>query len=585
MIMVSFRDSSSDFGTTRWLSPLWPRRIVGLVLAALFLVQGQMPSVGREPVRSRHGMVATVEPHATDVGLSVLQHGGNAVDDAVAVGFALAVTHPSAGNLGGGGFMLIRLADGRSTFIDFRERAPGGAGSAMYLDGQGRPTQDSDIGYRAAGVPGTPRGLELAHRKFGLRPWAELVDPAWRLASKGFVVSYGLAEGLRSKPNRDRLARFADSKRIFLRDGHCYEPGEIFRQSELAQTLQRILKAGAKDFYEGTTARLIAADMQAHGGLITLEDLRDYKVFEREPLSGSYRGYSILAAPPPSSGGVGILQILGILEPTGFEKGGAGSALTTHFMAEAMRRYFADRSRYLGDPEFSSNPISNLVDSQYLASRRQTIDPEHATPSTSISPGLGLRQESAQTTHYSVVDGQGNAVAVTYTLNGSYGSGVTAAGTGVLLNNEMDDFSSKPGAPNGGQMAYQGQANAIQPHKTPLSSMSPTIVSREGKLYAVLGSPGGPTIINTVIEVLVNLIDFKMNIADAVSAPRFHHQWMPDRLQVERGVSPDTVDRLRSRGHHVEIVAQQGEVAAIVVRADWLEGTADPRTEGTAKGY
>lgn len=554
-------------------------------LCGLLLLQGMGALLGREPVRARHGMVATVEPHATDVGVSILQHGGNAIDAAVAVGFTLAVTHPSAGNLGGGGFMLIRLADGRATFIDFRERAPGLAGADMYLGPDGRPTKDSDLGYRASAVPGTPRGLELAQRKYGLKPLSELIQPAYELASKGFVVSYGLANELKARENVDRLSRFPDSKRIFLRDGQYYKQGDVLRQPELAQTLKRLMKFGVKEFYEGETARRIAADMRRHGGLITLEDLKLYAAVERTPLVGTYRGYTLLTAPPPSSGGIGILQILAMLESTGFEKAGAGSALATQYMAEAMRRYFADRSRYLGDPDFFNVPTSFLLDAQYIALRRQTIDPERATPSKDISPAALPPHESPQTTHYSVIDAQGNAVSVTYTLNGSYGSCVTATGTGVLLNNEMDDFSAKPGAPNQGEMSYQGAANAIQPRKRPLSSMSPTIVLHNGGLFAVLGSPGGPTIINTVIEVLVNLVDFNMNVADAVDRPRFHHQWIPDRLQLEPGFSPDTIERLKARGYNVESVSHQGEVAAIVVNGDWLEGTADPRTQGTAKGY
>ena len=543
-----------------------------------------VPAAAREPVRARHGMVVTVEPHATDVGVSVLKSGGNAVDAAVAVGFALAVTHPSAGNLGGGGFMLIRFADGRTTFIDFRERAPGAATPTMYLGQDGRPTKDSDIGYLASGVPGTVRGLELAQRKYGLIKWPEVVKPAWRLANEGFPVSYGLAREWRAKETTERLGRFPESKRIFLRDGHFYEPGELFAQPDLARTLKRIMKHGASDFYEGETARSITSDMKMHGGLITLNDLKDYTVIERVPLSGMYRGFNIITAPPPSSGGLGILQILGMLDPTGFDQAGAGSAQATHFMAEAMRRYFADRHRYLGDPDFSRVP-EFLLDPTYIASRRATIDPTRATSSEQIDAGVRGGHESLQTTHYSVVDAVGNAVAVTYTLNGWYGSGVTVPGTGVLLNNEMDDFSAKPGAANQGALTYSGDANSIQPHKTPLSSMSPTIVLRDGKLYAVLGTPGGPTIINTVLEVLVNLIDFKMNVADAVDAPRFHHQWKPDQLQVERSFSPDTLAQLRSMGHTVEVVPQQGQVAAIVLEDGWLQGAADPRTEGTARGY
>lgn len=529
-------------------------------------------------------MVVTVEPHATDVGVSVLRSGGNAVDAAVAVGFALAVTHPSAGNLGGGGFMLIRFADGRTTFIDFRERAPAKATPNMYVGKDGKATTDSDLGYLASGVPGTPRGLELAQHKYGVKPWAEDIQPAIRLAEKGFVVSYELSRQLKSKSHQTRLNQFPESRRIFLRSGRPYEPGEVFIQAELARTLKRLMKHGAADFYKGETAHLLVADMQAHGGLISMEDLQLYRPVERTALTGSYRGYTIITPPPPSSGGIGILQMLGMLEPTPFAETGAGSAQTTHYMAETMRRYFADRSRYLGDPDFCASP-SFLLNPDYIAARGQTIDPNHASLSTAISPGTLAQHESQQTTHYSVVDAAGNAVAVTYTLNGSFGSGVTVPGAGFLLNNEMDDFSLKVGVTNQGELSYSGDANVIQPHKTPLSSMTPTIVLHNGKLFAVLGSPGGPTIINTVMEVLVNLIDFKMNVADAVAAPRFHHQWMPDRLQVERGFSPDTVARLKSMGHKVEVINHQGEVAAIVVNGDWLEGAADPRTEGTAAGY
>jgi gamma-glutamyltranspeptidase/glutathione hydrolase len=529
-------------------------------------------------------MVATVEPHATEVGVSVLKSGGNAIDAAVAVGFALAVTHPSAGNLGGGGFILIRFADGRSTFIDFRERAPAKANPGMYLGKNGEPSDRSDIGYLASGVPGTVRGFELAQTKYGTRPWSELLLPAWRLAAKGFVVSPGLARQLKERTNHDRLSRFPESRRIFLRNGRPFDAGDVFVQSDLARTLKRLMKRGSADFYEGETARLIAADMKAHDGLISLDDLRHYKAVERSPLTGSYRGYTIITAPPPSSGGFGILQILGMLEPTGFAASGPGSPQAVHFMAEAMRRSFADRSRYLGDPDFCATP-DFLLNSEYISARRRTIDPDRATPSETIAAGAAQQHESRHTTHYSIIDAAGNAVAVTYTLNGSYGSGVTAPGTGFLLNNEMDDFSRKPGTANQGELSYSGDANSIQPHKVPLSSMSPTIVLHEGKVYAVLGSPGGPTIINTVLEVLINLIDFKMNIADAVDAPRFHHQWKPDRLQTEHAFPPGTAAWLRAMGHKVEVVREQGEVAAIVANGGWLEGAADPRTEGTAEGY
>ena len=527
-------------------------------------------------------MVVTREAHATRIGLDVLQSGGNAVDAAVAVGFALAVTHSSAGNIGGGGFMLVRMADGRATFIDFRERAPENASHDMYLDAAGKATEDSVVGYRASGVPGTVRGLEYAAKKYGTKAWAELVRPAAELAAKGFPLSYAQAASLKNAARG--LSRFAESNRIFLRDGKYYDAGEIFAQPDLARTLDRIARVGASDFYEGETARMLAQDMKANGGLLTLADLKGYKVFERQPLTGKYRGFDIITSPPPSSGGVGILQMLGMLEGTGYEKGGAGSAEVVHYMAEAMRRYFADRSEYLGDPDFYKVPLTSLLDPAYIRERRGTIDPEKATPSSEVHPAAQVRPEANETTHYSIADGQGNLALVTYTLNGGYGSKVTAKGLGFLLNNEMDDFAPKPGSPNMYGLV-QGEANAIQPRKTPLSSMVPTIVLRDGKPYLALGSPGGPTIINTVLEVMVNMMDFHMNVQDAVNWPRFHHQWLPDQLSMEPGYSPDTVALLEARGYKIRRVGQQGECAAIAMENGWYQGAADPRTEGTAQGY
>jgi len=549
---------------------------------ALLLLAAALSLGAAPPVHARHGMVVTRERHATEVGLQVLKTGGNAIDAAVAVGFALAVTHPSAGNIGGGGFMLVRLADGRSTFIDFRERAPQAASHDMYLDPAGKVTQDSIIGYRASGVPGTVRGLEYAARKFGSKPWAGLVRPAVELASKGFQLTYAQAQSLRS--GASALGRFPESNRIFLRGGKFYEAGEIFTQPELARTLDRIARLGAQDFYDGETARLLARDIERHGGLITLADLHNYRAIERPPLTGKYRGFDILTAPPPSSGGIGILQMLGMLESTGYEKAGAGSAQAVHYMAEAMRRFFADRAGYLGDPDFSKQPVAALLDPLYIRQRRESIDPEKATPSQAVRPGLAARPESSQTTHYSVADSQGNVALVTYTLNGGYGSKVTAAGLGFLLNNEMDDFAAKPGTPNMFGLV-QGEANSIQPRKTPLSSMSPTLVLRRGHPYLALGSPGGPTIINTVLEVMVNVLDFNMNVADAVAWPRFHHQWMPDELRLEPGYSPDTVALLEERGYTIRRGGAQGECAAILFDNGWLAGAADPRSEGTAEGY
>ena len=557
------------------------RRVTAAVVV-LWCVLAPHTLAARQPVRARHAMVVTRESHATDAGVRVLEAGGNAVDAAVAVGFALAVTHPSAGNIGGGGFMLVRLADGTTDFLDFRERAPRAASHDMYLDATGKPTQDSLVGYRASGIPGTVKGLEFAHRKYGRKAWKDLVDPSVQLAQGGFSLSWSQAESLRS--TADKLGRFDDSKRIFLRGGRFYEAGEPLLQPELGAVLQRIRDHGASDFYEGQTARLLARDMQAHGGLITLQDLRDYKVFERRPLTGSYRGYSVVTAPPPSSGGVGMLQMMGVLEGTDFARQAPGSAASLHLLAEAMRRFFADRSEYLGDPGFYHVPVSQLLNTSYIADLRRSIDAARATPSTAVRPGRITVHESAETTHYSIVDAQGNAVAVTYTLNGGYGSGVTAAGLGFLLNNEMDDFAPKPGSPNAYGLV-QGEANAVAPGKTPLSSMTPTIVLKDGRLFMVVGTPGGPTIINCVLQVILNVLDYHMNMQEAVDQPRIHHQWLPDTLYVEKTVSPDTIDALKSRGHAVKTLGQIGEMAAILVDAGWLQGAADSRTESTAKGY
>ena len=540
---------------------------------------------GRQPVHSRHTMVVAREAHATDVGDAILAAGGNAVDAAIAVAFALAVTHPSAGNIGGGGFMLIRMANGQSTFLDFRERAPASASRNMYIGPDGEPTRDSMVGYRASGVPGTVKGLEYAHRKYGRKSWPELITPAIDLASRGFPVSWGLATSLRGQAVSAKLSTFPDSKRIFLNEGKYFEPGDLLIQSELARTLARIRDQGSDDFYSGETAKLLAADMAANGGTVTLEDLRDYRVFERKPLEGTYRGYGVIASPPPSSGGAGILQMMGMLEPTDYEKTGAGSARSVHFLAEVMRRYFADRSEYMGDPEFYTVPLTKLLDPKYIAERRATIDPLHATPSDKIRPGKLDGKESTETTHFSILDAEGNAVSMTYTLNGGFGSGVTARGLGFLLNNEMDDFAPKPGTKNMFGL-IQGEADAIAPHKTPLSSMSPTIITRDGKVYMVAGAPGGPTIITSVLQVILNVIDFKMNAQEAVDQPRIHHQWMPDEIRYEKGISPDTLEILSSMGHKVKLATSYiGENALILQDSGWIQGAADGRVEATAKGH
>jgi gamma-glutamyltranspeptidase / glutathione hydrolase len=565
------------------------RRIVKLhqmralpALLALFGVIAGSELQARQPVRARHAMVVTEEPLAADAGIAVLRSGGNAVDAAVAVALALAVTYPVAGNLGGGGFLLTRLADGRTSFIDFRERAPAKATRGMYLDDSGNVTEDSLVGWRASGVPGTVRGLELAHKKFGTKPWADLVKPAVELAEKGFTVPYGMAQTLRSEAKD--LEKFPETKRIFLKNGALFEAGDRLLQPELARVLQRIQTRGAAGFYEGETAKIFASEMAKNRGLITLEDLKNYKAIERTPLTGAYRGYDIITAPPPSSGGIGLLQMLGVLEGSGYEKEGAGAASTIHFVAETMRRFYADRSEHFGDPDFAKVPVKGLLSPRYIEQLRKSIDPMRATPSDNVKPGNASAYESSETTHFSIVDPEGNAVSLTYTLNGGYGSAVTVPGLGFLLNNEMDDFAAKPGTANMFGLV-QGENNAIQPGKTPLSSMTPTIVLREGKLFMVVGGPGGGRIISSVLQTFLNVVDFGMNAQDAVDAPRFHHQWRPDRLTMERGFSPDTIKLLEGRGHTVEGAPSVARIFAIVAADGWLQGAADGRSYGKAEGY
>jgi gamma-glutamyltranspeptidase / glutathione hydrolase len=550
-------------------------RVFAALLAVLYLAE---PVWARQPVRGRSGMVVTEEPIAADVGVSVLKTGGNAIDAAVAVGFALAVTYPVAGNIGGGGFMLIRFADGRSTFIDFRERAPMKSSRDMYLDSQGKLTRDSIEGWRASGVPGTVRGLEYAHKKYGSKPWKDLIEPAVRLARDGFDAPYGLSESLASA--RTRFDRYPASKELF---GKAYEAGDKFIQPDLAGTLVRIARDPG-DFYQGETARRFSAAMAANGGLITLEDLKDYKAVERKPLAGRYKSYEITTAPPPSSGGIGVLQMLGVLEGSGYEKSGWGAAATIHFVVEAMRRYYADRSEYLGDPDFKKVPVRALLNPEYIKTLRRSIDPQRASKSDAIRPGSLSAYESSETTHFSIVDKAGNAVSVTYTLNGSYGSGVTAPGLGFLLNNEMDDFAAQPGEPNMFGLV-QGEANAIQPGKRPLSSMTPSILTKDGKLFMVVGGPGGGRIITAVLQAILNVVDFGMNVQDAVDAPRFHHQWKPDKITMERGFSPDTIRLLQERGHEVEVIPAVARIFAIVADGGWLQGAPDGRSYGKAVGF
>jgi gamma-glutamyltranspeptidase / glutathione hydrolase len=548
----------------------------------LVVLASVVSALSFNPVAGRHGMVASSEPLSSEVGVQILREGGNAVDAAVAVGFALAVTHPMAGNIGGGGFMLIRLASGEAVVVDYREAAPAAASRNMYVDSNGELIPHaSTVGALSGGVPGTVAGLALAEEKYGKLGLARVIAPAVHLARDGFVVSYSLSESLRQ--DGDRLSKFDASRRIFLRDGRYYEPGEIFRQPELAETLEAVAHLGAKGFYGGPVARAIAATMQKYHGLITEQDLARYHPVVRQPLLGHFRGYEILSVPPPSSGGVALIEMLNILEP--LDLGVPDSFESMHFMVEAMRHAYADRAAYLGDADFVSVPVARLTSQAYAAKLRDEI--LHSKPDAPIASGNPKAFESSQTTHYSAVDDDGNAVANTYTLNNGYGSGVTVEGAGFLLNDEMDDFAAKPGSPNLYGLV-QGEANAIAPNKRPLSSMTPTVVLQGGKLRLVLGSPGGGMIINTILEVLLNNLIFKMDILQAVSFPRFHHQWMPDRLILERvGFSADTIQKLRDAGYQVDVRGWMGDCEAIEIdpHSGWKFGAADPRAGGKAVGY
>ena len=548
------------------------------------------PIYAKEPVSAKHGMVVAQEPLAADVGVAVLKSGGNAVDAAVAVGFALAVTHPSAGNLGGGGFMLIRLADGRTTFLDFREEAPKKATRDMYIGADGNATKDSIFGWRSSGVPGSVSGFALAHKQFGSKPWSELLAPAVKLASDGYTVSKALQSSLQS--GAKNLANDPESTRIFLNAGHPFASGEMLKQPELAATLERIQKHGQKGFYEGETAKLLAAAMTGHGGLITAEDLKNYKTQERRPLEGDYEDFHIITAPPPSAGGVGLLQMMGVLAGTNYDSEGPDSPKAVHYEAEAMRRFYADRSEYLGDPDFYNVPVRSLLDPKYLAWRRGTIDPLRATPSDSVAPGLAHAavgsaawgHESEETTHFNVVDDEGNAVAVTYTLNNSYGNGITAPGLGFLLNDEMDDFAAKPGTPNMFGVTG-GNANAIEAGKRPLSSMTPTIITKNGKLVMVVGAPGGSRITTGVFEVILDVLDFHMNPQDAVDLPRFHEQWKPDVLYLQNGFPEKSFAALKQMGYDIKPIGGVAQVQAIVVDDGTLEGGTETRLSGKVAGY
>lgn len=540
------------------------------------------------PVMAENGMVSSVDETATRVGVDILRQGGNAVDAAVAVGFALAVTYPQAGNLGGGGFMLLRTYDGKTTTIDFREMAPQQASRDMFLDEKGDPDSKKSLtSHLASGTPGTVAGFALALEKYGTLPLNKVIEPAITLARDGIWVNESLASDLKTY-GVENLANHANSKDIFWNTAgsNPLQKGDKLVQENLAKSLTLIAENGADAFYKGSIADQIADEMAQNGGLITKEDLAAYKAVEREPISGEYRGYEIYSMPPPSSGGIHIVQILNILENFDLQKYGFGSADAMHVTAEAEKYAYADRSEYLGDPDFVKVPVQALTSKEYAKTLAQQIDLNKARPSETIKPGNLTPYESNQTTHYSVVDKQGNAVAVTYTLNTTFGSGIVAGDTGILLNNEMDDFSAKPGVPNVYGLVG-GDANAVGPGKRPLSSMSPTIVAKDGHTWLVTGSPGGSRIITTVLQMVLNTIDFDMNVAGATHAPRFHHQWLPDELRVEKGFSPDTLKLLSERGQNVAVKDVMGSTQSIMIGADGIRyGASDPRSaDALTAGY
>ncbi|GAO71754.1 gamma-glutamyltransferase [Comamonas sp. E6] len=537
------------------------------------------------PVIAKNGMVASEQELATQIGVDILKAGGNAVDAAVAVGFALAVALPNAGNIGGGGFMMVHDArSGKDIALDFREVAPKGASRNMYLDAAGKVIDGKSLyTHYAVGVPGTVAGMTHALSRWGSMPLARVMAPAIALADKGYPVSVTLAKTLDQE--KRNMGRWPATQAVFWRNGAPLQSGERLVQKDLAQSLRLISQQGAKAFYEGAIAQKIVTEMAPHANALSLQDLRDYKVAEREPVRGSYRGYQIVTMPPPSSGGAHLIQILNMMERWPMNQWGADSAQSVHYMTEAMKLAYADRSEYLGDPDFVKIPLKGLISKSYASELAASIKPQQARPAKDIRPGRPQPYESDQTTHYSVVDKAGNAVAVTYTLNTNFGSGIVAKGTGILLNNEMDDFSAKPGVANAYGLVG-GDANAVQAGKRPLSSMTPTLVLKDGKPVLVTGSPGGARIITTVLQQVVNHIDFGMNPAEAAATPRFHHQWTPDELRVEKGFSPDTLALLRQWGHKVTLKASMGRTQTIEIRDGLLRGASDPRNpDGKTMGY
>ncbi|NMY01453.1 gamma-glutamyltransferase [Pseudomonas sp. WS 5059] len=541
-----------------------------LIATALVLTFSGVQAASQAPVAGENGMVVTAQHLATHVGVDVLKAGGNAVDAAVAVGYALAVVYPAAGNLGGGGFMTVQLADGRKTFLDFREKAPLAATADMYLDKDGNVVPGlSAKGHLAVGVPGTVSGMELALSKYGTLKRAQVIAPAIKLAENGFALDQGDIDMLHSAT--EEFKKDQDLRGIFLNKGEPLQVGQKLVQKDLARTLREISAKGADGFYKGWVAKAIVDSSQAGKGIIAQADLDKYQTRELAPIECDYRGYHVVSAPPPSSGGLVICQIMNILEGYPMAELGYGSAQGTHYQIEAMRHAYVDRNSYLGDPDFVQNPVEHLLDKNYAAKLRAAIEPQKAGDSMAIKPGVAPH-EGSNTTHYSIVDKWGNAVSVTYTLNDWFGAGVKASKTGVILNDEMDDFTVKVGVPNMYGLV-QGEANAIAPGKAPLSSMSPTIVTKDGKAVMVIGTPGGSRIITATLLTILNVIDYKMNIQEAVNAPRFHQQWMPDTTNLETfALSPDTQKILESWGHKFAGPQDANHLAAILVGAPSLDG-------------
>lgn len=537
------------------------------------------------PVRAQNGMVASEHEIASQVGLDILKRGGNAVDAAVAVGFTLAVVLPHAGNLGGGGFLIVHDAQsGKNIALDFREMAPRRASRDMYLDENGNIIAGKSLySHDAIGVPGTVAGLEYALKKWGSLPLSEVIAPAIQLAENGIPVSHSLAKMLNAA--EDKLGKWPSSRAIFFQENRPLRYGERLVQQDLAHSLRVISQQGSRMFYRGEIGDKIIAEIQQHQGIMQKSDLHAYKVIERQPIMGNYKGYQIVTMPPPSSGGVHLVQMLNILEQFPLQQWGANSAQTLHYLAESMKLAYADRSKYLGDPDFVHVPVAGLSSKPYAKMLAQQISATTARPSASIQPNNPIPYESDQTTHYSVTDQHGNAVSVTYTLNFNFGSGIVAAGTGILLNNEMDDFSAKHGVENAFGL-IGGDANAIAPYKRPLSSMTPTIVLKNQKAWLVTGSPGGSRIISTVLQTLINSIDFQMNPAEVAAVPRIHHQWLPDEIRVEKGISADTLELLKQKGHKIVQKSTMGRTQTIQILPDGIYGYSDPRNpDGATRGY